>query len=384
MAKRHKPEWFLKQEARLQEPINNTVRYYTRRDVAFMLSLLYCPPVGVLYLFWFGLHSFLKTRKYIRNFSNLTTDFMNNGRAVTNDGAPGSGKTFTGSNVAYFLALEQWEKLKSDYFTQCTMVAQWVRTGETDKLEAFKYLEESYLFYAEREAEYIPCLVSSVPLREYGTGRMSYQITADMFLQKDKEKEKTVFFNDEIGENQGVDKSMTNNAEYLAFWRYPRHFFDGMFVNTNQDGGQAAIQVRRSTDYVNRLLGQTWVKKPERLERRFEKRKKRYLKRLEKGKLSESRAEYIGQELYYDYKYYHTIGFRAVKHQLMTVKGVAVGEVEEIILPAIGGVQYDERAYINQYKCRSKHIAMQGWDKLTIDPYDNSEFDNEVRGNVKV
>ena len=142
---------------------------------------------------------------------------MNKGRAVTNDGAPGAGKTFTGSNVAYFLALEQWKKLKSDYFTQHTMIAQWVREGDTDKLESFKALEESYNFYAERESEFIPCLVTSIPLREYGTGRMSYVLTPEMFLQEERVAEDTVFFNDESGKDQGTDTSKTGNKDVLAF-----------------------------------------------------------------------------------------------------------------------------------------------------------------------
>lgn len=382
MSKVHSAAWFAAQEARLQEPIKNTVRYYTKIDTIKMLSLAYCPPVGIV-LFPFALHHYLKMRKYYRDFSNLTTDFMNNGRAVTNDGAPGTGKTFTGSNVAYFLAIEQWNKLKSDYFTQRTMLSQWVKEGATDKIEAFNFLEESYNFYHDREENFIPCLVSSVPLREYGTGRMSYQATPEMFLQKDKVAEKTVFFNDEIGENQGIDKSMTTNPDYLAFWRYPRQFFDGIFVNTNQDGAQAAIAVRRSTDFVNHLLGQEWLYKPETLERRYKKKEERYYNLIYKEKLSPQRAAYIGQKLYYLKKYYHTIGFRAVKNQLMTTKGVAVGEQEVTILPAIGGVQYDDRAYRKQYKCKDKPIAMKGWENLTIEQYDRTEFDKEIRGNGK-
>lgn len=369
MAKTHSPAWFAKQEARLEEPLKNTVRYYGKSATVKICT-------GILAI-W-GIVQLVRLRKYIYNFSNLTTDYMNKGRAVTNDGAPGAGKTFTGANVAYFLALEQWEKLKSEYFTQRTMVSQWLKNGDTDKLEAYKSLEESYLFYSERETEYIPCLVSSVPLREYGTGRMSYQVTAGMFLQEEKIAEITVLFNDEIGENQGVDKSMTNNSSYLAFWRYPRHFFDGMFVNTNQSGGQAAIAVRRSTDYVNHIFGQEWLMEPLKLKRRYQRKERRYYKKLQRGKLSAQRAEYIGQELYYLKKYAATIGFRKVTSQLMTSDGKVIGGIEETILPAIGGVQYDDRAYRKQYKCKDEPIKMKGWDKLTIEPYDNSGFDKAL------
>lgn len=374
MAKTHSPAWFAKQEARLEEPLKNTVRYYGKSAILKICT-------GILAI-W-GIVQLVRLRKYIYNFSNLTTDYMNKGRAVTNDGAPGAGKTFTGSNVAYFLALEQWEKLKSEYFTQRTMVSQWLKNGDTDKLETFKAIEESYLFFKEREGSFIPCLVTSIPLREYGTGRMSYVLDRKMFLQKERTAENSVFFNDESGSDQGADTSKTTNKDLLAFWRLPRHFFDGMFVNTNQDGNQNAIYMRRSTDFVSHIFGQEWLMEPLKLQWRYTRKERRYYKRLQRGKLSAQRAEYIGQELYYLKKYIATIGFRRIKSQLLTTKGVAIGDVDTTILPAIGGVQYDDRAYRKQYKCKDKPIKMQGWDKLIIEELDTSEFDQEIKGESK-
>ncbi len=367
--KQHDTEWFAKQEASLQEPLKNTVRYVCRWAIFKICT-------GIL-LIW-GIIELISLRKELRKFNNFTTDYLRNGRATTNDGAPGAGKTFLGSNAAYFLAVERWEELKTEYFTQKSMVSEWLRSGETDKLEAFKSLEESYLFYKERENGLVPCLISTIPLREYGTGRMSYQITPEIFLQKDRVPEYTVFFNDEIGEDQGVDKSDTTNPNYLAFWRFPRHFFDGLFMNTNQDGSQAAIAVRRSTDFNNHIYGQEWVRRPTALENRFKRREQRYLKRLNAGKYSVERAEYIAQELYYSKKYYRTIGFREITCQLMTTKGALVGEKSKIILPAIGGVQYDDRTYRKQYKCKDQPIELRGWEKLTIEEYDHEEFNTTL------
>lgn len=367
--KQHDTEWFAKQEASLQEPLKNTVRYVCRWAIFKICT-------GIL-LIW-GIIELISLRKELRKFNNFTTDYLRNGRATTNDGTPGAGKTFLGSNAAYFLAVERWEELKTEYFMQKSMVSEWLRSGETDKLEAFKSLEESYLFYKERENGLIPCLISTIPLREYGTGRMSYQITPEIFLQKDRVPEYTVFFNDEIGEDQGVDKSDTTNPNYLAFWRFPRHFFDGLFMNTNQDGSQAAIAVRRSTDFNNHIYGQEWVRRPTALENRFKRREQRYIKRLNAGKYSVERAEYIAQELYYLKKYYRTIGFREITCQLMTTKGALVGEKSKIILPAIGGVQYDDRTYRKQYKCKDQPIELRGWEKLTIEEYDHEEFNTTL------
>lgn len=373
MRKPHNTEWYAKQEARLQEPLKNTKRYYGKSAMVKICTGF--PPLMI----W-GLVQLIRVYLYINNFSNLTADYMQKGRAVTNDGPPGAGKTFTGGNVAYFLAQERWEQLKSDYFTQKTLVERWLRTGDTEKLEAFKALEESYLFYKEREETNIPCLVSSIPLREYGTGRMSYQLTPEMFLQIERTPEYTVYFNDESGKDQGADTSKTENKDLLAFWRLPRHFFDGMFVNTNQDGDQNAIYMRRSTDFVNHIFGQEWVMRPLRLERKYARKERRYFKRLAKGRLSAERAEYIGQGLYFLKKYKATIGFRRVTCRTTTKDGVAVGDIDKVILPAIGGVQYDDRAYRNQYKCKDKPIKLKGWEKLVMDEQDTTEFDEQVKG----
>ncbi len=367
----HTEKWFERQERRLEEPLKNTIRYKSK-----WATLKICTGV----LAPWGIYEFFKLVKEVRATVTFTTDYMRSGRAVTNDGAPGVGKTFTGSNTAYNLALDAWELLKDEYYTQTAMLPQWLKDGELDKIAAYNSLKESYEYYKERESENIPCLVSSIPLREYGTGRMSYQLTPEMFLQVDRVPEYTIFFIDEIGEEQGVDKSTTDNSDYLAFWRFPRHFFDGKFVNTNQDGGQAAIAVRRSTDYVNRIIGQEWIDRPAALESRYRRLKRRYYKLITRYGKESHCAQYLAQKLYYLKKYIKTIGFREITCQLRTTDGAAVGSMEKFILPAIGGVQYDDRTYRNQYKCKGEEIKLRGWEKLTIEQYDHSDFAAELGG----
>ena len=77
-----------------------------------------------------GIYEFFKLVKEVRATVTFTTDYMRSGRAVTNDGAPGVGKTFTGSNTAYNLALDAWELLKDEYYTQTAMLPQWLKDGE--------------------------------------------------------------------------------------------------------------------------------------------------------------------------------------------------------------------------------------------------------------
>lgn len=377
----HNEKWFAKKEAQIKEPIKNTERYYLHK---FFLQIWLLPTLVGTYWAVKAIIDLCRTRKHLRVFSEYQNDIMNKGRTITNDGAPGAGKTFTGKNMAYFLAQRRWEELRSNYFTQRSMVAEWTKGGDTEKLNSFKAIEESYLFYAARERENIPCLVSSIPLREYGTGRMSYELDSEVFFQIKRLPEYTVIFNDESGKDSGADKSKTENKELLEFWRFLRHFYDGMFVNTNQDGGQNGIFVRRSTDYVNHIYGQEWILRPDKLLNKIEKKKIRYFSKLFRGKLKEERAEYVGQELYYLEKYAQTIGFRAVSHQLTTTQGALVGEKEEYIFPAIGGVEDDDRCFRNLYRCRDKEIELQGWTKMVVNENGGEIFDTLMNGTAGI
>lgn len=365
----HNQEWFRKQEQRLQEPIGNTKRHYYKKYILLSATL-----IGALW----GIPGLIGMKRRLDRYNSLALDCLSGGRTVTNDGPPGSGKTFTGSNMAYFLAMQRWAQLQRDYITQSTMLAQWVREGNTDKITAFASLKESYEFWKENEPYYIPCLVSSIPLREYGTGRMSYKLTPELLLQAERCPEYTVFFNDESGLLFGGDKSKDASDDAKDIWRFIRHFFDGMAVNTNQDADQNGIFMRRSTDYVNHIFGQTWEMKPAGMLKQLEKSENRYFKRIEKGRLSVKRAEYIGQKLYFKRKYAETIGFRRVRHGITTTSGASIGESEDYILPAIGGVEYDDRCYRNLYKCKDKPLRLEGWDKLVVDGFDRNKYDEMI------
>ena len=262
------------------------------------------------------------------------------------------------------------------------MVAEWIKSGDTDKLYAFKSLEESYKFFAAQEGIYIPCLVSSVPLKEYGTGRMSYKLTPEVYLQITRCPEYSVLFNDESGMLYGGETSKTGNADIKDFWRLIRHFLDAMAINTNQDGNQNGIYMRRSTDYVNHLYGQEWDMRPDALLYKIERKENRFYKKVFSGKLSENKTAYIGQKLYFLKKYAATIGFRRVRHRLQTPQGICVGDEEEYILPAIGGVAYDDRAYRNLNKPKDDEIRLEGWHNLVLDEYDRADYDKLINASA--
>ena len=117
MQKVHNDKWFKKQEARLEEPFRNTKLYHGRKALLMLtvgLPTIFLPIWGVIKL--------IKLWRYIDSFYDQTKDYMFKGRMIKNVGPPGCGKTFTGSNIAYSLALKRWEDLKTDYFTARSMV----------------------------------------------------------------------------------------------------------------------------------------------------------------------------------------------------------------------------------------------------------------------
>lgn len=366
MAIAHSAKWIDKWQERIREPINNTKRYYYKGSIIQICTIILSP--------W-GIKHLLNLRKYLNSYINLATDCLIKGRTITNDGAPGAGKTVTGANMAYFLAQRRWAEMKSEYYTQKSMLAEWCKRGDTDNLYGFRTLEESYFFYAERESTNIPCLISSVPLKEYGTNRWSYVLEPEVYAQIARVPEYCVLFNDESGRLFGGDTSKSATDDIKDFWRYIRHFLDAMAVNTNQDGDQNAIYMRRSTDFVNHINGQEWIMPPVRLLRRIERKEARFFKKMERGKLSEKQSIYIGQKLYFLKKYAATIGFRRVSHRLCTQSGEFAGDEEEYILPAIGCVEYDDRAYRNLYKCKDKPLCLKGWNSLVVEGYDRDKYD---------
>ena len=125
MPKVHNEEWFIKQESKLEEPFKNTKLYHGKSAILMLtvgVPTFVLPIMGAIKLF--------KLWRYIDSFYDQTKDYMFKGRMIKNVGPPGCGKTFTGSNIAYSLALKRWEDLKTDYFTARSMVKEWVKNAD--------------------------------------------------------------------------------------------------------------------------------------------------------------------------------------------------------------------------------------------------------------
>lgn len=375
----HNDKWFANQEAKLEEPFKNTKRYYCRKallEITLGLPTIILPIIGIIDL--------IKTSRYINSFYDQTKDYMFKGRMIKNVGPPGCGKTFTGSNIAYSLALSRWEDLKTDYFTARTMVKEWVKNFDDEKLIAFEALKQSYEFFAANEDRFIPCLISTIPLREYQTGRMSYRLTPAVYAMVQRIPEYSVLFNDEIGATFNCHDSLSIEDDVQDFNRFIRQMIDAVGINTEQGDDGDAKTFRKSTDYYNYLGGQEWLLRPKWLEKRFERKKDKYFKRLFGGKLSEEKALYIGQKLYYMKAYIKTIGFRRIPHELKSAgAGLFEGVKEDYIFPAIGCVQYNDRAFRGAYKCKDESIELEGWTGLLIEDCDLHKYDNLTRKQPK-
>ena len=81
----HSAAWIEKWETRIKEPIQNTKRYYYRGSIIKICTIILAP--------W-GIYHLLKLRRFLNSYISLATDCLMQGRTITNDGAPGAGKTY--------------------------------------------------------------------------------------------------------------------------------------------------------------------------------------------------------------------------------------------------------------------------------------------------
>ena len=370
MARQHSERWFSKQERLLtNEPMKNTRKYYCHILQFFKFAFI-IPTVRAL-----------QYVRYANIFREQSTDYLGSSRAVTLTGAPGVGKTFSSINFAISLAETRWSQLQSDYILQSGMIDRWIQDGEIDKIISYRAIEESYLFYKSREEVGIPCLVSSIPIKDQ-YGRFSYTLTPEVPLQLVRLPEYTVIFNDESGLTQGANTSKTAGSNVRDFYRFNRHFGDFMFINTEQGSDQNAKYMRIVTDHNIRLRRQEWIMKPEIALWRLEKAKAKFFRRRGRGKYAKrpEREQYIIEKLYYREMYLRTIGFRAIPYRYEQSEGNAVNDEHGVyIFPAGGMAQYDARTYRNLYKCKDETIDIDIYRSLIVEENaDPHKFDDQI------
>lgn len=299
---------------------------------------------------------------------------------IKNVGPPGCGKTFTASNIAYYLAAQRWQELQAEYFLGQTMLTEWVRQGAADKIENYKITVESYQYFTKHISTHIPCLVTTLAIREYGTGRMSYKLTPDIYAQARRIPEFCVLLNDETGSVFSCRNSTNLQDDVEDFLRFLRHMTDAVGLNTEQGETGDAIGFRKVQDYVNYLGGQDVVMGAKLLEKLYARMFTRYIKRLSKGKYTPEQAKYVGQKLYYLKRFKNSIGFRRIPHELRANGATVMGnKSENYIFPRIGVCQYSDRAFRNTYKAKDLPIDLETWTELEMEEFDLHGQDKLVR-----
>ena len=330
---------------------------------------------GALFLVRIILHYILKKYikagiecfYYIDKYDEQRENYLGKARSVTNTGSPGSGKTVLGGTMSKTLSEQRWEKLQFDYFTESARKNYYIQTLNAEKLKRLQALKESYEFYKEREAEYIPCLVTSIGMQDL-QGRYSYVLTPEVYAQLKRAPEYSVLFNDESGREQGCNTSRNVSDNVADFYRLNRHFGDFILINTEQGADGNGKYIRKCTDYNLRCYYQEWVLAPKKLQAKFEQRKAEFYELRELGELTPEIEEYLLQELYYEQKYIATIGFRKIKvrKEGTPEQGAIQAEDEFKIIPSRTIYNYDERAYAELYECADDPIELVEWKTLTL------------------
>lgn len=188
-------------------------------------------------------------------------------------GAPGTGKTASGTQISYDASLKAWRKLQFERACQFSRLDHYndilndEKSSESEKEDAryniayYEFLDKSYKFFAKHEDEFIPCFLSSNPIWDKD-GRMSYKYESKYVTEHTLLPAFSIVFCDEIGYEEGSDKSRELPPDFATWYRYHRQFGDYKIYGTDQDSGAVCIQARRCTDNNRALYKQNWVLQP--------------------------------------------------------------------------------------------------------------------------
>lgn len=202
-----------------------------------------------------------------------TRDGQDNSYMTLLIGAPGTGKTASGTQMSYWAAADAWEKLKFErakYFWRLKDFQKVLDSPDATDAERqdaqysiayFDFLDKSFDFFRKNEDKYIPCYLSTCPVWDLD-GRMSYVYESKYVTDHTLLPAFSVVFADEIGYEEGSDKSRDLPPDFATWYRYHRQFGDYRIYGTDQDSGAVCIQARRSTDNNRALYRQIWGLEP--------------------------------------------------------------------------------------------------------------------------
>lgn len=317
-------------------------------------------------------------------------------RVSVTDGEPGTGKTSSNIYTAKILAENCYKKLQVEYSLLSPFARQIESGKDEEKKRHWQEVKESFEFWSKRQKKIIPCLLSSVPLIDY-QGRKSMRLTQGHIEQKIKTPYLSVWFNDEVGLNNGADGKRGKNKNLLVSesGRFIRHFFDGYWLNTDQDSGNTAIDIKRVVSLNCTMLEQkaylkplflTWVYNY--LCKLLIKKYKNIDERNFNHIISKSRAvnkKYIKFLIFLN-KFIKASGFRVYK---FIDKGNKIksnplfrkeeDKVKTLYAPSLLNVKYDDRCFANSYLAKDKEIEEHIFNNLILS---QSELEELVNSNT--
>lgn len=262
----------------------------------FILNLIISLPLLLIYYkHWYAwlclapliltlFNSIINLIRFIR-FTKKTKQIIN--ADVTNEhhydnfsGAPGSGKTFTGTYITYERSKRNWEDLQFEYWLICSKRRKEDYKPNVDDQEII----EAFEFYNKNDG--IPCFCSNIPVYSKEHRRYSYDLGVEGLKQEVNIPFKTAWLLDEIGTvcstdlHYGKRSNEAGVTDMDDMFRFCRVFREINLIGCEQDYNNIYIGGRRVASENRVYYERKWVLKPWFLNWLFNKLKKFFVKRM--------------------------------------------------------------------------------------------------------
>ena len=206
--------------------------------------------------------AWLYAKRRVKHDSKKQANFYQCRRVSVTDGEPGTGKTSSNIFNAKNLAEYNWKKLQIEYALLSPNARKIENGKDIEKKRHWNEVKEAFEFWA-KHSNLQPCLISSVPLIDY-KGRKTLKLTQAHIEQRKKSPYLSVWFEDEIGMSNPADgkRGKNKNLNISEAGRFIRHHFDGFWLNTDQDSGNIAIDLKRVVALNRTMIEQKAFLKP--------------------------------------------------------------------------------------------------------------------------
>ncbi len=326
--------------------------------------------------------AWLYAKARVKHDAKTQAEFYQCRRVSVTDGEPGTGKTSSNIFNAKNLAEYNWRKLQIEYALLSPFARQIENGNDIEKKRHWKEVKEAFEFWAKHP--YLqPCLISSVPLIDF-KGRKTLKLTQGHIEQKKKSPYLSVWFEDEIGMSNPADgkRGKNKNLNISEAGRFIRHHFDGFWLNTDQDSGNIAIDLKRVVALNRTMLEQKPFLKPLILTGIYNYLCNRLIKKFRdisdknfNHKVSRARAvnkKYIQFLLNLNF-YIKASGFRIYRFidKGNKIKSNPLYKNEETniktqYVPSFLNCKYDDRCFANSYKAKNLLLEEEHFENLVL------------------